>query len=136
LFGALAWYASQLVAEFMEPGTQPPFYAEFNAVIGAVMGWLIARSRARGPWMAAISYGLTATLALIFWWLFLHSFYDMIIAAMRGHYGADPTMAVVDVFRLMLDHSLLMAHSTVVTTFIAGAVLCGLGTEWIGRRFN
>lgn len=136
LFGALAWYASQLVMGFMEEGTQPPYYAEINAVIGAAMGWLVAGSRARGPWMAAVSYGLTAVLATIFWWLFLHSFYDMIIAAMRGHYGSDPTMAVVDVFRLMMDHALLMAHSTVVTTFIVGAVLCGLATEWIGRRYN
>ena len=86
--------------------------------------------------MAAVSYGLTATLALIFWWLFLHSFYEMIVAAMRGLYGSDPTMAVVDVFRLMLDHAMLMNNSTVITTFVAGAVICGLLTEWVGRRFS
>ena len=136
LFGALAWYASKLVMTYMETGTEPPFYAEVNAVIGAVMGWLIAGSRVRGPWMAAISYGLTAVLATIFWWLFLHAFYAMIIASMRGLYGSDPTMAVVDVFRLMMDSAQLMAHPDVVTVFVAGAVICGLVTEWVGRRLN
>ena len=136
LFGALTWYVSQLVMGFMEPGTQPSFYAEINAGIGAMMGWLIAGSRARGPWMAAVSYGLTATLATIFWWLFVHAFHNMIISSMRGLYGSDPTMAVVDVFRFMMESSLLMAHSTVITTLIAGAVACGLITEWFGRRFN
>lgn len=136
VFGAFAWYVSQLVMGLMEEGTQPPLYAEVNAVIGAVLGWVVAGSRARGPWLAAISYGLTATLAILFWWLFLHAFYDMIIAAMRGLYGSDPTLAVVDVFRLMMEHAQLMANSTVVTTLIAGAVACGLITEWFGRRFN
>lgn len=136
VFGAFGWYVSQLVMGYMEVGTEPPLYAEVNALIGAVMGWLIAGSRARGPWMAAISYGLTATLAMLFWWLFLRAFYDMIKASMRGLYGSDPTLAVVDVFRLMMETSLLMAHSTVVTTLIAGAVGCGLITEWFGRRFS
>lgn len=136
LFGALAWYASGLVMDLMDPGTQPPYYAQVNAVIGAAMGWLVAGSRARGPWMAAVSYGLTAVLAMIFWWLFLHSFYEMIVAATRGLYGSDPTLAVVDVFRLMLDHAMLMNNSTVITTFVAGAVVCGLLTEWVGRRVN
>ena len=136
LFGAFAWYVSGLVLGLMEPGTEPPYYALVNAGIGALMGWIVAGSRARGPWMAAVSYGLTATLALIFWWLFLHSFYEMIVAAMRGLYGSDPTMAVVDVFRLMLDHAMLMNNSTVITTFVAGAVICGLLTEWVGRRFS
>ena len=136
LFGAFAWYVSQLVMGLMQEGTQPPLYAEGNAVIGAVLGWVVAGSRARGPWLAAVSYGLTATLAILFWWLFLRAFYDMIVAAMRGLYGSDPTLAVVDVFRLMMEHAQLMANSTVVTTLIAGAVICGLVTEWFGRRFN
>ena len=136
LFGALAWYVSQLVIGFMEVGTAPPRYALVNAVIGAAVGWIVAGSRARGPWMGAVSYGLTATLAMIFWWLFLHSFYNMIIKAMRGLYGSDATLAVVDVFGLMLEHAMLMNHSVVITTFVAGAVICGLITEWFARRFN
>ena len=136
LFGALAWYTSILVIGFMEVGTAPPSYALVNAVIGAAMGWIVAGKRARGTWMNAVSYGITATLALIFWWLFLHSFYDMIQNALRGLYGSDATLAVVAVFGLMLEHAMYMNNSTVITTFLAGAVVCGLITEWFARRFN
>ena len=50
--------------------------------------------------------------------------------------GPDPTLAVVDVFGLMLEHATYMNHSTVITTLLAGAVLCGVITEWFARRFN
>lgn len=136
LFAALGWYVSQLIMAEMEEGTQPAWYAEINAVIGLLMGWIVAGSRARGPWMAAVSYGLTATIAMVFWIMFLHSFIQMIKNAMRGTYGSNPSNALVDVFRLMFDTGAMMSTSVIITTLVGGGILAGLITEYVARRNN
>ncbi|NCO85199.1 MAG: TrgA family protein [Rhodobacterales bacterium] len=136
LFAALGWYVSQLIMAQMDEGTQPVWYAEINALIGVAMGWTVAGSRARGPWMAAVSYGLTATIAMVFWIIFLHSFVQMIKNSMRGSYGSNPSNALVDVFRLMMDTGALMSTSVIITTLLGGGILAGLVTEYVARRNN
>jgi len=136
VFAALAYYISVLTIPQMEEGTAPRYYAEINAAIGAVLGWIVAGSRARAPWLGAVSYGLTAMVAILFWTLLAHAFVAMIKGAMRGSYGASPTDAVVDVFRLMMENGMLMLTPMIIGVVLGGAVLAGLITEWFARRFN
>jgi len=136
VFAALMYYVSLLTIERMEEGTAPQLYAEINAAIAAVLGWIVAGSRARAPWLGAISYGLTAMVAILFWTLFAHSFVEMVKGAMRGNYGASATDAVVDVFRLMMEGGILMLTPMISGVVVGGAIVAGLITEFFARRFN
>ena len=136
MFAALTYYISVLTIPQMEEGTAPKYYAEINAAIGALMGWIVAGSRARAPWLGAVSYGLTAIVAILFWTLLAHAFVAMVKGAMRGSYGASATDAVVDVFRLMMENGMLMLTPLIMGVVVGGAIVAGLITEFFARRFN
>ena len=136
VFAALMYYVSLLTIEQMDEGTAPKYFALINAAIGAVLGWIVAGSRARGPWLGAVSYGLTAMVAILFWTLLAHAFVAMVKGAMRGRYGANATEAVVDVFRLMMESGMLMLTPMIIGVVVGGAIVAGLITEWFARRFN
>ncbi len=135
LWGVLAWYVSQLIKPLFPEGTDLGFYAEVNAVIGVAMGWQVAGKRAGTTWAGAISYGLTATVAVVFWGLFLHSFAEMVRMSTRKLYDG-PVDAVVGVFALMAEYGTLMLDTTVIGTLVIGGVLAGLLTEWTARNFR
>ena len=136
LWGALAWYVSQLIKPLFPPGSDVGWFAEINAVIGVVLGWRVAGSRAGASWLGAISYGLTATVAVVFWGLFLQSFAKMVgKSTITGAYDG-PVDAVVGVFEMMVEHGRLMIDPTVIGALVVGGVLAGLLTEWTARNFS
>jgi hypothetical protein len=134
LWGALAWYVSNLMAPLFPEGTNLGWFAEFNAAIGVLCGWNVAGSRAKTTWSEAVGYGITATVALVFWCLFLHSLNEMIAYALRKLYDG-PVEALIGVFAIMLDHTNLLLNPQVMATLIGGGILSGFVTEWVGRRF-
>ncbi len=133
-WGALAWYVSKLMGPLFPEGTDLGWFAEFNAAIGLLCGWIVAGSRARTSWSGAVSYGITATVALVFWCLFLHSFNEMIGYSLRKLYDG-PVEALIGVFALMVDHGKMLLNPQVAATLIGGGILGGFVTEWVGRRF-
>jgi hypothetical protein len=58
LFGALAWLASELAIPFFPEGAAVGRFAEWNAAIGAVIGWRVAGCA--GPHELAQRRGLRA----------------------------------------------------------------------------
>jgi len=135
LFAALAWVVSQLILPQFPEGFDPGLFAEVNAAIGFLSGWVVAGSRARTTWSGAVSYGLTAMVALVFWGLFLHSFWQMIEKSLDRIYDG-PADALVDVFQLMFENALLMAVQPVLLALVLGSILAGLVTEVVGRNWR
>jgi hypothetical protein len=135
LYAGLAWYVSELIKPLFPEGQDLGWFSEVNAVIAAALAWNIAGSRAGGSWAAAVSYGLTTTIAMTFWGIFLQSGGEMIRQSLRKLYDG-PSEAVVAVFGLMFEYGQLMATPQVLGTLLAGGVVAGLLVEICGRNFR
>jgi len=135
LWAALAWVTSMQIVPLFPEGTDVGRFAEINAGIAFIVGWTVAGKRAGGTWSAAISYGLTATIAMVFWCLFLHCFAEMSRQSMRRIYDG-PMEALVDVFELMFENAQLMAVQPVLMTLLIGGIVAGLMTEAAARTWR
>lgn len=135
LFGALAWWASQLVRPAFPAGTDLGRFAAVNALVGVVAGWRIAGPRAPAGWVAALSYGLTTAVAMTLAALVVHSVARMIRQSLRRLYEG-PVEAVAAVFGIMADNLQFLAPAAVWGTLLVGGALAGLATEWVGRTFR
>ena len=133
LYAALAWYVSELIKPFFEEGFNPGWFSEVNAVVGLYAGWTIAGSRAGMGYVGAVSYGLTATIALTVLGLFVHSSFEMIQLSLRKQYEG-PVEAVVNIAELGLGHAQTMAEPEVLIPLVLGGILAGLVVEFTGRR--
>ena len=135
LFAALAWVASVVIAPLLPEGTDVTWFAPVNAAVGALIGWWVAGPRARTTLSGAVSYGLTAAIAMTLVALFLHSFALMIRRSLRERYDG-PVEAMAAVFGIMIDYGRLIAVPPVAATILLGGIAAGLMTEWTGRRFR
>lgn len=83
LFGALAWYVSLLIIPLFPEGTDVGLFQEINTFFGLYVGWCIAGPRAGTGYVASVSYGLTAMIAMVVMALFFNSFCVMIEMSLR-----------------------------------------------------
>ena len=135
LFAFLAWWVSQMVKPFFPEGTDMGSFSEYNALIGAVIGWRVAGERALTTWPNAIAYGLTASAGMVLMALFIYSLARMLSQTLRKVYEG-PSEALVDVVRIMMDNVHLVARPEILATLFVGGVLGGLLTEWVGRNYR
>lgn len=135
LFGALAWWASQFVKPLFPEGTNLGRFAEWNAAIGAVVGWRVAGTRARTTWANAVGNGVTSALGMAAIALFLHSVIRM-LGQSYGRVYEGPMEALTDVVRIMLENAHLLLSPPVLLSLIVGGVLGGLATEWVARNYK
>lgn len=135
LFGALAWWVSEMIKPLFPEGTDLGRFAEYNAALGAVIGWRVAGSRARTTWPNAVAYGITAALGTVLLGLLVYSTSRMLRQSVRKVYEG-PMEALADVVRIMLENFQLVARPEIVTTLLVGGVLAGLMTEWVARNYR
>jgi hypothetical protein len=135
LFGALAWWVSQMIEPLFPEGTDMGRFAEYNAVVGMVIGWRIAGARARTTWPNAVAYGLTAALSMLLLALFLHSATIMVSQSFRKVYEG-PMEALIDVVRIMVENFQKVATPDIMGTLLAGGIIAGLATEWVARNYR
>lgn len=135
LFGALAWFVSELVRPLFPEGTNLGRFALYNAMIGGVVGWGMAGARARTTWPNAVAYGLTAAAAMVASGLIIYSLLKMVRQSTRRVYEG-PMEAMVDVVRIMVeDAGKYLAQPDILVTLAVGGVVAGLITEWVGRNY-
>jgi len=135
LYAALAWWVSQMIKPLFPEGTDLGRFAEYNALIGLVIGWRVAGGRARTTWPNAVSYGLTSSLGTALMALFLHSASVMLSQTLRKVYEG-PMEALVDIARIMAENAHFVAAPQVLATLVVGGVLAGLATEWVARNYR
>ncbi|SMY09589.1 TrgA family protein [Flavimaricola marinus] len=133
LFAIIAWYVSQLIKPLFPEGYDPGRFAEFNALIGLGVGWIVAGSRAGGGWSSGISAGLTAAFALVFWGLLLNCTYEMLRLSLRRQYDG-PLEAVIGVFELMFENLMIMLDVQVLVVLFGSAAIAGLVIEFTSRK--
>ncbi len=133
-FAALAYYLSELYKPLMPEDANPGRLSEINALVGAIVGWVIAGKRAGSGTRSAIGYGLTTAAAVIFWCLFVHAFNEMLERALNVSYDGGME-AVVAVFDLMLEFAQPMLTQSYIIAAIIAALAAGLITELFGQRY-
>jgi hypothetical protein len=135
LFGALAWYTTNLIVPLFPEGTNLGLFQELNTFFGLVAGWTVAGPRAGTGYIASISYGLTTLVALVVSELYFKSLVVMIERSLRLR--SDGTgEAVTDVFALFMEHGLMILTPEIITTLLVGGLVGGFVTEVFGRRFS
>ena len=133
-FAALAYYLSELYKPLMPEDANPGRLSEINALVGAIVGWVIAGKRAGSGTRSAIGYGLTTAAAVIFWCLFVHAFNEMLDRALNVSYDGGME-AVVAVFDLMLEFAQPMLTQSYIIAAVIAALAAGLITELFGQRY-
>ncbi|WP_226780756.1 TrgA family protein [Oceaniglobus trochenteri] len=134
LFAALAFFVSGLVIPNIPYGADIPMkFGLMNAVIGFLMGWRVVGRRAGEGYAFGMAYGATAAVATAFWVLMFWAGREMIKRSLDLYYD-DPTEALEEMVRLMLDYAAYMLPGGVIPAFAVGAVFCGIVTEWVGQK--
>lgn len=135
LFGFLAWHVSGFVDPLFPEGTDLGRFAEYNAAIGAVIGWRVSGTRARTTWPNAVAHGITTALSMLIVALLFHSLARMLSQSIRRVYEG-PLDALVDVVRIMIENFHMIATPGIMGTLLVGGVLAGLATEWVARNYK
>ncbi|MBO6853449.1 MAG: TrgA family protein [Marivivens sp.] len=132
-YGALALYLSELLRPVFEEEGLTLTFTLSNGVIGVLVGWIIAGSRAGRGYPAAIGYGITAGVALVFWFAFVWSFLEMIERSLDKRYKGA-LEAVTDIFNLGMESVVEGATPVTIGTLVVGALMAALVTDFIGQR--
>ncbi len=133
-FGALGVYLASLTSVLFDDGTMPWYWTLLCGASGVWSGWFFVGKRVGNGLGGAVGNGITGALALAFWALFVLSFVEMITRSMRRTYDG-PLEAIVGIFELMVQYAVQFGISEVITTALIGGIVCGLITEFMGRRF-
>ncbi|RYG91886.1 TrgA family protein [Loktanella sp. IMCC34160] len=133
LFGALAWYVSQLCIPIFPEGTMPTFWTGINTGFGILMGWVVAGKRAGMGLNAALSYGVTTAAAIIFWALFGNSAVEMVERSLDKRYDG-PVEAVVSIFEIGVETGQMLATAEVLGALFIGSIIAALIVEFVGKR--
>jgi hypothetical protein len=135
LFGALAFFVSDLIKPLLEEGTQVGLFSLVNTLVGVLMGWRISGARAGYSMQASLGYGITTVAATVFWCLFIWAGYLMVEASTRLRYDG-PMEALQDMGAMMIEFARTMATPTVIGSLLVGALFFGWLTEQVSRRYT
>ena len=134
LFAALAFFVSGLVIPNIPYGSSIPLkFGLINAGIGFVLGWRVSGRRGGEGYSFALAYGVTAAVAIVFWALLWWAGREMIKRALDIYYD-DPTEALEEMVRLMVDYSTYMLGNNVLPALGIGALFCGALVEWVAQK--
>jgi hypothetical protein len=106
-----------------------------NLGLGLVCGWIIVGPRAGHGWSAAINNGVTGTVALVFWGLFVQGVNEMVRLAFKSRYDSM-FEAIADVFEHMGKFGLFLLDANVIVLLIGGALVTGIASEAAERRWG
>jgi hypothetical protein len=134
-FAAVAWLAAAAYIPLLPEGTRTGFFKEIMAALGFLIGWRTVGAHLRTGYAEAASLGLRASLFIVAWALFGFSVYVMIQRSTKMIYH-DAGEAVLDVPMQMIKYGKLLADAKLVEVLIAGGLIGGLVTEFVGRRWS
>ncbi len=135
LFGALAWWVSEMIKPLFPEGTDLGRFAEYNAALGAIIGWRVAGTRARTTWPNAVAYGITTAVEMVAVALLIYSTLRMLSQSTRMVYEG-PIEALADVARMMLEDLRFVTSPEILVSLAVGGVVAGLATEWVARNYR
>lgn len=135
LFAALAFLAAEVYRPLLPEGTQTGWLRLGSAAIGLICGWrIMGRLHGKG-YYAATGSGVRTSVTVLFWAVLAFSIYTMVYRSTKMLYD-DAGEAVLAVFDLMLSYGKLMLDAQFIGVLLLGGLVCGLVTEFVGRRWS
>lgn len=135
LLALTGYVASQLIRDVMPEATAFGIFNYVNAVLGAIIGWIVIGSRTGRGYSNAISIGVTAGAVLIFWGLFLQASREMFALANKRRYDG-PMEATVAVFQIGAEYFALMATPTILGAIAGGGIIAAICAEIAARKWR
>lgn len=134
-FAGLMFVLSNMAMPLFAPANPPRYFLVINLVLAVVWGWRMTSVRPHRSLVAAASGGITAGVVIAVWALLAHGFVSMIYFSMQGKYHG-PVDAVVAAIGLALQLGATLINSTLIATALAGAMVIGGVSGWIGRYLD
>ena len=135
IFAVTAFAAGEYYKLGMPGGSKYGFYSSINAVIGLLCGWLVMGKLTGKGYRVAAGSGLRTSVMITVWALLVFCTVLMVRKAFRKSYKS-PLEAIVDIFALMMEQSVLLLSAPVLITLVVGGILGGLATEWAKQRWE
>ena len=132
---ALGYLASEVLKTLLPASTYFGNFSIYNAVIGAVVGWIVVGTRAGRGTKDAIANGLTGVAALIFWCVFVHASLEMFNLSMKRRYDG-PVEAFSAIFEIGIEYAGLLMNPMMISTLLIGGLLTGYFSEYAARSWK
>lgn len=131
----VAFVLSGQIIPLLPESTYLGNFVPINVVLGALCGWFVMGKRAGRGITAGINNGLTGVFVLILWGLAVWASYEMFDLAMKNRYD-NAFEAVIAIFQIAAEYGAIMFVSQIGITFVVGAVISGLLTEFASRKWR
>ena len=131
----VAYVASDYARGLYDGVEQFGLFSYINTATGFLCGWIIVGPRAGRGMSAAISNGITGTVALAFWCLMLYALKQTWELSLRRRYDG-PLEAVGGVFENALDYGEPLLNTGFFMLLIIGAVVTGVLSEIAARHWR
>lgn len=134
-FAIVGW----MIANAYIPGMVDPSGAgsmrEYNAAVGAIVGWAVMGNSVGHKYIDAVGYGWKTVIVLAMVSLFTFGLSEMLHQSTRMTYD-DPIEAITDIFLRMYKRGQEGMTFRVLVTMILGGGVAGFWTEFVSRRWR
>ncbi|AXI46454.1 tellurium resistance protein [Sulfitobacter sp. SK012] len=131
----VALVLSEQVKPLMPESTSFGRFTWLNMGLGLLAGWFVMGPRAGRGTVQGINNGLTGVFVLILWGLGVQATYEMFRLAMRNRYK-DAFEALTAIFEIGAEYGLIMLTVPIGVTFLIGALISGLLTEYAEGKWR
>lgn len=135
VFAVVGWLIANAYVPSMPDAAGAGFMREYNAIVGAIVGWGVMGNSVGNKYIDSIGYGWKTVIVLVFVALFVLGLYEMLKQSTRMTYE-DPLEAVVDIFYRMYVRGWTGLSFNVFVAMAVGGAIGGLVTEYGSRRWR
>ena len=111
-----------------------PYWA-VPAIWGVLCGWIMIPPRTGKSVVWSINAATLATLFAVIWTIVTFGFAEMLLRSLRGQYR-DFGVALEEALEFMVTYATPLAQPEVWATLLIGAVIVGILTEAVARRWR
>ena len=112
-----------------------PYFIEYNAFLGAIIGWKMVGPRVGYGWARAAATGISAGFVTMMLVVFSLAFREMLNRAFRKFYD-HALEALLATVKIGITDLLAISATAMILPVLMGAVLSGLGAEAAERRWR
>lgn len=135
VFAVVGWLIANAYVPTMPDSAGAGYMREYNAIVGALVGWSVMGNSVGHKYIDAIGYGWKTVIVLVFVGLFVFGLYEMLRQSTRMAYG-DALEAIVDIFYRMYVRGWTGLSLNVFVAMFVGGMLGGIITEFASRRWS
>ncbi len=111
------------------------YFIEYNASLGAIVGWNLVGNRVGQGWARAAAAGISGGFVTLMLVVFSLAFREMLNRAFRKFYD-HALEAILAALKIGITDFLAISATVAILPVFMGAVLSGLGAEAAERRWR